>query len=143
MNLQNYFPHDAFMRNKSDSIRLRIQLGVVGYGIYMMLLERLCETDSFRCSLDLEAFSQDFGCEKTLIRSVLFDFDLFTFVNGFSAVESVELNASMNLMDDKKRRRIISARAAQDEEWKKESHISRTDVSKMASTDVIVSLYCN
>lgn len=71
------FRHDTNERNKSNVLKLRMKLGAAGYGIYMMLLERLASEPMLRAELDYDVLAYDFHESPDLIRQVVEDFDLF------------------------------------------------------------------
>lgn len=112
-----YFPHSANTRNEDKLVKLRLQLGVAGYGVYMMLLERLRMSENYQCSLDLEVLSWDFDCDEDLIRAVIFNFDLFEIICEGAKFQSIELCAYMEYMEEKKRTKAEAARAAANARW--------------------------
>ena len=71
------FRHDINERNKSNVIKLRMKYGAAGYGIYMMLLERLAMEPTLRSELDYDMLAYEFHESAELIRHVIEDFDLF------------------------------------------------------------------
>ena len=71
------FRHSTNERNKSNVLKLRMKHGAAGYGIYMMLLERIASEPLQRAELDYEVLAYDFHESAELIRSVVEDFDLF------------------------------------------------------------------
>lgn len=118
-NQQPYFPHDANSRNKDRLIRLRMEHGVSGYGVYFMLLERLRNEDDFTAELDYQVLSFDFDCDVDLIRSVITDFGLFVIYDEGRRFYSVELTDKMNFMLEAKRKRTEAARKAAECRWGK------------------------
>ncbi len=73
----NSFKHSANERNKTNVLKLRMKHGAAGYGIYMMLLERLAAEPMGRTALNYNILAYEFRESKELIRSVVEDFDLF------------------------------------------------------------------
>lgn len=73
----NYFRHSVNERTKANVMKLRRKHGAAGYGIYLMILERLAEDSSHVSELDYEVLAFDFHEDPALIRSVVEDFDLF------------------------------------------------------------------
>lgn len=71
------FRHNTNERNKSNVIKLRMKYGAAGYGIYMMLLERLDEEPKLRSDLDYDVLAYDFHESADMIRHIVEDFDLF------------------------------------------------------------------
>ena len=116
-NVQPYYPHNANSRNEDNMIRLRLAHGVAGYGVYHMLLERLRMSENYKCDLDYDILSWDLACDEELIRSVIYDFGLFEIVDEGQRFCSVELNAYMQVMADKKLERQERGRAAAQARW--------------------------
>lgn len=116
-NQQPYFPHYANNRNEDNIIRLRMEHGVAGYGVYHMLLERLRMAEGYRCELDYKILCFDLDCDMELIRSVIYNFGLFEIVCNGQMFQSVELNAYMQIMEEKKRERTERARKAAEARW--------------------------
>lgn len=114
---QPYFPHYANNRNEDNIIRLRMEHGVAGYGVYHMLLERLRMSESYRCELDYNILCFDLDCDAELIRSVIYNFGLFEIVCDGQMFQSVELNTYMQVMEEKKRERTERARKAAEARW--------------------------
>lgn len=71
------FRHNSNERNKSNVLKLRMKYGAAGYGVYMMLLERLADEPLLRADLDYDIIAYDFHESAELIRHVIEDFDLF------------------------------------------------------------------
>lgn len=122
-NKQPYFPVDANNRNKTKIIQLRIVLGVAGYGVYFMLLERLRNTERFMEVYDLETLAFDFRVDQETIASVIEDFGLFATViddDGCTLYYSPELNESMGYMVEAQQRRREAAAKAAAARWGKQ-----------------------
>lgn len=71
------FRHCSNERNKANVIKLRMKYGAAGYGVYMMILERLAEEPQLRAELDYDVLAYDFHVETDMIRHIVEDFDLF------------------------------------------------------------------
>ena len=118
-NQQPYFPHDANTRNKDRIIRLRMDHGPAGYGIYFMLLERLRNDDHFECELDYSVIAFDLDCDQEIIRSVINDYGLFEIIDDGQKFYSIELSEKMEFMQQSKQKRIEAARKAAECRWGK------------------------
>lgn len=116
---QPYFPHNANSRNQDSLVRLRMEHGVAGYGVYYMLLERLRLADGYKCELDWQVLSWDLDCNPELIKSVIYDFDLFIITDEGTMFQSVELNSYMKIMEEKKKERSQRAKEAANTRWGK------------------------
>ncbi|MBD5342550.1 MAG: DUF4373 domain-containing protein [Bacteroides sp.] len=73
----NSFRHDCNERCKSNVLKLRMKYGAAGYGVYMMLLERLAMEPKLCHDMDYDALAYEFQVSADLIRHVVEDFDLF------------------------------------------------------------------
>ncbi len=73
----NSFKHSVNERNKTNVLKLRMKHGAAGYGVYMMILERLAAEPLGRTALDYDILAYEFQEDVELIRSVIEDFDLF------------------------------------------------------------------
>lgn len=125
-NQQPYFPHYANSRNEDDLIRLRMEHGCTGYGVYYMLLERLRMSEDYRCTLDYKVLAFDLRCDESLIESVICDFGLFEIGEDGLTFSSCEMNEYMRFMEERKQKRIEAARKAAEARWGK-SHADVTD----------------
>lgn len=92
----DYFPHDASMRNHKKIKAIRSKFGIVGYGIWSMLLEHLTGNDGnvFEYSeMEFELMAGDFGVSATEIRDTVdycIKLELLFNVNGFVKSESLD-----------------------------------------------------
>ncbi len=73
----NSFKHSINERNKTNVLKLRMKHGAAGYGVYMMILERLAADPIGRQPLDYDILAFEFQVDVNLIKSVIEDFDLF------------------------------------------------------------------
>ena len=76
--INTYFAHDGNARNSEKLLKVRFKLGVEGYGIYFMLLEKLFEENGY-LEKNYEGIAFDLRTECERIRSVVEDFGLFGF----------------------------------------------------------------
>jgi hypothetical protein len=70
----DFFPHNATMRDDPKIKAVRRKYGVVGYGVWCMLLEYLCGVRVFRVEntdLALELLAGDFGLDIEEVRGLL------------------------------------------------------------------------
>lgn len=89
---KNFFPHDSNARYDEKILRLRMNLGAVGYGVYFMLIERLREDPKQQSSTDYDAISFDLQVDSKIIREVVEDYELFTFTEDKKYFYSESLN---------------------------------------------------
>ena len=133
-----YFPHDANSRNKDKLIRLRMEHGPAGYGVYYMLLERLRNEESFESELDYNILSFDLDCDKDLIRSVINEFGLFEVTDEGRRFHSVELSEKMEIMLEAKRRKSEAAKNAAECRWgKKNSEAENTAENNVSCNETV------
>lgn len=75
-----YFPHPSAMRNEINIIRMRQRWGSAGYGVYVMLLELLRESEGQQVFYFPEALAYSLHEDDIeMLESVCRDFSLFTF----------------------------------------------------------------
>lgn len=81
MNLINrdvpFFKHYSDLSKRPEIKLIRAKHGIGGYGVYLMLLERLSMTQNKEEQVDFAILAFDFRCSEELVRSVLCDFGLF------------------------------------------------------------------
>lgn len=123
-NSQPYFPHEANTRNRMPVIQLRIDLGAEGYGVYIMLLERLRVAENFREKYDLDTLAFDFRADTSVIERVICSYGLFETVtddDGNRAFYSPELSESLGYMVEQQKRRAEAGRKASAARWGRQS----------------------
>lgn len=138
-NTQPYFPHDANNRNKMRMLKLRKEHGAEGYGIYIMLMERLRSADGFKEELDYELLAYDLRCDQQTVESVINDFGIFEVIEDGKMFHSPELTDSMLFMEEQRQRRVEAARRAAEARWGKKAETveTPTDVEINPSTQNI------
>ena len=118
MKKTNYFSHDSNARNDSKIIPLRMKLGIEGYGIYFMIIERLREETNYTCLKDYDGLAFDFRTTKEKIKSVIEDFDLFEFTDD-GYFYSKSLKQRMLIKDEKSKKRSEAGVLGNEKRWKK------------------------
>ena len=118
MKKTNYFSHDSNARNDSKIIPLRMKLGIEGYGIYFMIIERLREESNYTCLKDYDGLAFDFRTTKEKIKSVIEDFDLFEFTDD-GYFYSKSLKQRMLIKDEKSKKRSEAGVLGNEKRWKK------------------------
>lgn len=92
----DYFPHDRDMRDHKKIKAVRSKFGIMGFGVWVMILEYLTGNDGnvFEYSdIEFELMSGDFGVTATEIRSVVdycISLELLFNVAGFVKSESLD-----------------------------------------------------
>ena len=73
-----YFPHFSNARHDRKIKRLRMQLGIEGYGIYFMLLETLRDQHDLCYPMeDLDLLAEEFGTSLQKLQTVVCGYKLF------------------------------------------------------------------
>lgn len=96
---RNYFPHDSNARNDSKIIALRAKHGMLGYGVYFGILERLREETGYQGVKDYNIIAFDLRVDAKLIKSVVEDFGLFSFTQDGESFYSERMTAQMDFMN--------------------------------------------
>lgn len=115
----NYFSHDSDARNDDKIIRLRIEHGAAGYGVYFMLLERLREERNYVSNCDYSKIAYDLRVEADLVQSVVEDYDLFSLTEDGNGFYSESFSARMKIKDDVKSKRAEVGRKGLAKRWGK------------------------
>lgn len=77
--LSSYFPHDSNARNDERLVKVRMQHGPAGYGVYFMLVERLREDQEYMSVVDYNLIAYDLRIDASLAKSIIRNFGLFAF----------------------------------------------------------------
>lgn len=73
-----YFPHFSNARHDRKIRRLRLELGIEGYGIYFMLLETLRDQHDLKYPMeDMDLLADEFGTSEQKVRVVVCNYGLF------------------------------------------------------------------
>ena len=109
-----YFSHDSNAKQDPKIIKLRIDYGWEGYGIFWALIELLRDQDEYKMQTDYKSIAFELQSYPDLIQSIINDYGLFVVdLQGFFYSES--LIERMKLMEDKSKKASESAHAR----WKK------------------------
>ena len=99
----NWFKHDSNARNDRRISELRMDLGMEGYGIYMGIIEILCEQSDYKIQTkNVKSIAWEFRVEEDVIIKILSDYDLFRRDGDF--IYSSSLLRRMTKLNDKKER---------------------------------------
>lgn len=107
--MTNYFSHDSNARNSDKLIPLRASMGVEGYGIYFMLLERLREEPDYMSVKDYNMLAFDFRVDAAKVKSVVENFGLFAFTDDGKCFYSAGFTRRMSVKDTKSEKARLSA----------------------------------
>lgn len=84
-----YFSHDYNTRTDSKIKRLIQRHGYLGYGIYWAIIEDLYNNAN-ALPMDYDCIAFDLHTDSKTIESIIIDFELFVFNDGFFSSNSVE-----------------------------------------------------
>lgn len=78
-----YFSHDANAQDDPKCMQLMDELGVAGYGIFWLLIERLRSEKEFILPYTIvSAYAKRWGTKKDLVEKVINNYGLFIVENG-------------------------------------------------------------
>ena len=116
----NYFTHDSNARNDEKLVRLRMKQGAAGYGVYVMILERLREEADYMSAKDYNMIAFDLRVDAAIVKSVVEDFGLFTFTDDGKCLYSESFTRRMDIKDTLRRQRSEGGKIGMKNRWKKE-----------------------
>ena len=119
--MQSYFSHDSNARNSDKLMRVRMDLGAEGYGIFFMLIERLREEKDYKSVVDYKLLKFDLDADSEKIKQVVENYDLFKFTEDGKYFYSDSFNDRMEMMDVRAQQRISKAKKAANARWNKDS----------------------
>jgi len=100
-----WFPHDSNARNDEKLLAVRMRLGIEGYGLYFMILERLRDETDFMSVTDYNVIAFDFRSSSEKVKAVVCDFGLFQFTEDGKYFYSESLNERMIPVENSRRQR--------------------------------------
>jgi len=132
MNKTSYFSHDSNARNDEKILAIRIKLGVEGYGIYFMILERLREESDYMSIKDYNLLAFDFRVSADKVKSVIEDFGLFVFTEDRKHFYSESFNQRMTPLENMREQR---SKAGQKSAEKRAGNNDRSTTVEQSSND--------
>jgi len=133
----NYFSHDSNARNDSKIISLRMKLGVEGYGIYFMIIERLREETDYISNKDYDSLAFDFRTTPEKVKSVIEDFGLFIFTDD-DCFYSESLMQRMTIKDEKSKKHSLGGKKAMEKRWNNAHQNNKDAITNLSNSDNIV-----
>jgi len=134
-----YFPHDSNAKDDPKIMLLIDQLGLEGYGIFWVLIETLRDQNDFKCQLSLvPVLAKRYNTSTEKMNTVIKTYGLFQ-IDDDKFFFSQSLINRLNVMIDKKQRRIEAGKKAIAARWGKQ-YIPNTNVlpeSYQRNDDVI------
>jgi hypothetical protein len=105
-----YFSHDSNARNDQKIMKLRMNHGMMGYGVYWAIVEMLREQEDYCLSLnDLDSIAFELRQEKDIIESIVKDYGLFEIEKDLFYSNS--LSQRMVKMDEIRQKRSLAGKA--------------------------------
>ena len=89
--------------------QLRFKLGLTGYAVFMRLCEICKNATNNRVALDVESLAWDMRADESIVRSVIYDFKLFTVEDG--CFESIFIK-SQSTAEKERKEEISKKRSA-------------------------------
>jgi len=126
-----YFSHDSNSRNDPKIVKLRMKLGMCGYGIFWALVEMLRDEDGYSMPTDYESIAFALNEQSETIKSVIEDFGLFKISSN--KFHSKSLDERMELMEAKSRNGKKAAKIR----WDKEKDADALQTHSESNADVM------
>ena len=105
-----YFSHDSNARNDQRLMKVRMQYGMEGYGVYFGIIEILREQKDYTLTFDdIDSISFDLRVDKQKIEDIVENYDLFE-IKGHTMFYSKSLKRRLECMDVKKKKRQEAGR---------------------------------
>ena len=136
-----WFKHDVDARNDEKIIKLRMDLGAEGYGIYFMILELLASSENFMMSDDYKVIAYQINSDEELVEKVVQQYGLFGFDNsstGYKFFYSPRLKTHMEEVVATSEKRAVAGRASA---AKRAGRNETSDVWKIPTLDEVKD-YC-
>ena len=96
-----YFSHDSNARNDQRLVKVRMEYGMEGYGIYFGIIEILREQKDYTLNIkDINCIAFDLRVDENIIQDIIFNYNLFEIEDDFFYSRS--LKRRMECMDKKR-----------------------------------------
>ena len=115
--MQSYFSHDSNARNSDKLIKVRMDLGAEGYGIFFMLIERLREEEGYKSTTNYKILEFDLKADSEKIKQVVENYDLFKFTEDGKYFYSDSFNDRMEMMDLKSKKLAAAGKRGAEKRW--------------------------
>ena len=130
---QYFFQHDAFAREDPKLIRVRMEYGSAGYGVYFMLLEYLFSQPNYMSETTYNAIGYNLHESAGMVKSIVEDFGLFTLSPDGKWFHSESFSKRMASLDSAACSRSSAAAKAAKARWSVAPtiHKPKNDASRM------------
>ena len=105
-----YFSHDYTARSDIKIKKLIATQGMLGYGIYWSLVEDLYHNNN-KLEDNPALLAYDYRCTTELIKSVIYDFDLFIVKDGYVSSNSIQKRL------DERNDKVTKAKQSASKRW--------------------------
>ena len=104
-----YFSHDSNARNDQRLMKVRMQYGIRGYGIYIAVVEILIDNQNYTLNVnDISSIAFDLRDDVDVISDIILNYDLFVVEDD--VFYSKSLKRRMLALDEKRDRLIEAGR---------------------------------
>ncbi len=115
------FTHDENARNDERLLNVRAHEGAEGYGIYFMILERLCQSEDFTSVRDYRLLAFDFRVSAGKVKRIVEDYGLFLFTPDGKRFYSERFAHQMKEAEKAAQKRAISGKKGAEVRWEKQN----------------------
>lgn len=115
-----YFSHDYNSRNDVKIKKLLSKHGMSGYGLFWAIIEELYNNTNV-LPTDYDTISYDLRVDKSLVKSVITEFDLFVFDGDFFGSMSVQKRL------DERNEKSAKARKSVNYRWGKNTNVLQSN----------------
>jgi hypothetical protein len=119
-----YFSHDYNTRTDDKIKPLLRKHGMLGYGIFWAIIEDLYNNAN-ALRTDYEGIAYDLHSDENIVKSIINDFDLFVFNDGFFGSLSVQKRI------DERNEKSEKARKSAYYKWNKDANAKRTQSERI------------
>jgi len=139
-NMNSYFSHDSNARNSDKLIKVRMELGAEGYGVYFMILERLREESDYMSTTDYNVISFDLRVDTSVVKRVVEDYGLFKLTEDGEHFYSNSFLRRMELKDEKSKKRAEAGKLGAAKRWKNHNKNSNDIANAIKNNDNVIAL---
>ena len=113
------FTHDENARNDERLLNVRAHEGAEGYGIYFMILEKLCQSEDFTSVKDYRLLAFDFRVSAGKVMRVVENYGLFLFTPDGERFYSERFARQMKEVEKAAQKRALSGKKGAEVRWDK------------------------
>ena len=125
--MKDYFSHDYYARNDKELVKVLMKHKLEGIGLYWCLIEMLYEEGGYLLFTEYERISFELRTNNELIKSLLFDFDLFEKDDKKFWSESVIDRLNLRAAKSEKARESINKRW---EKYERNTNVKQSNIKR-------------